>query len=1222
MFPERITELKDLHLTTDLREGAQIVVPSGAAWGSLAARLQELAQIHTGADLPLVAGESASLADLRGRHWVALGNAMVNPAIMALYRRQYAFVDEFYPGGDGYVIRTVHNPGNLGHNVLLVGASNAEGGAVALDRLETVLSENGGCFGYTNLCCSRLNESLLPDMTPEAFLEWTVKYFGEEMGYYPLEQGAVLGLAHHLTGDRGCARMFRDAFFHYEDLVRNRYDGNWRFEHMLFNYAWIWRLFIAWDLIEESDAFTDAERLRMTNILCGLARWVSEMPYFDAEEPPAPEIRQNHWTFAGLSGSTSAEYFASYYGIEGFDKQLRICQAVFDGQAPSYKPNDDAAGGWWGYCYLVPYHQVFFDLRRDDFRFLKGGQLRDFADYGVMITDNLGMQVAFGDVWAYRQFGTHEVAYRHKAVSVDLAMLLCTAAWSYDDGGYLWALDWMGGRPYPGCFYRALPKSPPTRLQGATVAPFNPSLHDWVERRAPGGANVPLDEAFDKLVLREGFGADDLYLLLDGTSTFAHGHEDGNSILRLTWKGRMWLAEVDYIWRRPRHHTSVVAICDGESHPMPALTALKWAEDFGGLAFTRSGVPGCNGTDWQRDIVWSKGQFVLVVDGLRLLNDAEYDVRCLWRTLGEVRLEEGYLAVEQDGVHFRILSADASEKSIETEESRVAADDPYEAYPHAGGPVRIYRQRTRTEGHTGDVVRNINLMVAGSEAEVESWEIERIDTCLVRVTGPDTAMVLGDAEQEIRLGDVHLTGGAFALADDAVTLMGGTSLAIGDATFESDGPVHLHVKPAEGRAELRVPQAVQMTVRNVSDFCIDGNAVPEGHARLEAGTHELCFDPFPTSILDTAPNPSTTYAHPEARPSRGRLADATGGLQTTWAARVGGPVRCLHAQGGEIATGTRDGQVAVLSHDGAVLWTADLGAEVRSVHLTEAAGGMLLAGGRDTTLTCYDREGQIRWKRAFPMSHGVHQNVNQVEAVDLTGDGDTEIVVSTDGWMVWALTPDNGVIWQRQIEHHAAKSFVTGDVESDGRQEILVGTEYYNSNLLTSDGTIRWVMSGGPCLTALVLVDLNGDGILESVCGSMDGNVYAVDSQSGEVLWKANLGDDVRHGFALETGGRPTIAAGSESGNVALLNADGQRIWRRNLDAPVTGLCLLGEDRGDARTIAASTGDGSIVRLSLDGEIVGGCHLGSAVTVMQAVELDGRTGVVVGTAGGEVVGVV
>ena len=69
-------------------------------------------------------------------------------------------------------------------------------------------------------------------------------------------------------------------------------------------------------------------------------------------------------------------------------------------------------------------------------------------------------------------------------------------------------------------------------------------------------------------------------------------------------------------------------------------------------------------------------------------------------------------------------------------------------------------------------------------------------------------------------------------------------------------------------------------------------------------------------------------------------------------------------------------------------------------------------------------------------------------------------------------------------------------------------------------------------------------------------------------------------------------------------------------------MCLLGEDRGDARTIAASTGDGSIVRLSLDGEIVGGCHLGSAVTVMQAVELDGRTGVVVGTVGGEVVGVV
>ena len=127
-----------------------------------------------------------------------------------------------------------------------------------------------------------------------------------------------------------------------------------------------------------------------------------------------------------------------------------------------------------------------------------------------------------------------------------------------------------------------------------------------------------------------------------------------------------------------------------------------------------------------------------------------------------------------------------------------------------------------------------------------------------------------------------------------------------------------------------------------------------------------------------------------------------------------------------------------------------------------------------------------------------------------------------------------------------------------------MGTEYYTSNMLEADGTIRWTMRGGPCFTALALVDLDGDGVKESVYGSMDGNVYAVDSTSGKPLWTANLGDDVRHGAVV---GRTGFAAGSESGNVALLNPGGERRWRRDLNAAVTGLVLL--DGGDEELIAA-----------------------------------------------------
>src|SRR5207245_4377741 len=70
-----------------------------------------------------------------------------------------------------------------------------------------------------------------------------------------------------VTGVQTCALPISvvavfDVLFYYEDLVKNRYDGEWCFEHMLFIYAWTWRLFYVWDLIEESDAFSDRSEER------------------------------------------------------------------------------------------------------------------------------------------------------------------------------------------------------------------------------------------------------------------------------------------------------------------------------------------------------------------------------------------------------------------------------------------------------------------------------------------------------------------------------------------------------------------------------------------------------------------------------------------------------------------------------------------------------------------------------------------------------------------------------------------------------------------------------------------------------------------------------------------------------------------------------------------------------------------------------------------------
>ena len=72
-------------------------------------------------------------------------------------------------------------------------------------------------------------------------------------------------------------------------------------------------------------------------------------------------------------------------------------------------------------------------MKRDDYRFLENGQLRAFADYGIQVTDNLGVPVSFGDMWSYIEQGRYAVAIKNKTISLELAMALCTAAWYYGD---------------------------------------------------------------------------------------------------------------------------------------------------------------------------------------------------------------------------------------------------------------------------------------------------------------------------------------------------------------------------------------------------------------------------------------------------------------------------------------------------------------------------------------------------------------------------------------------------------------------------------------------------------------------------------------------------------------------------------------------------------------------------------------------------------------------
>ena len=74
-----------------------------------------------------------------------------NRTMSVLYDRYYSLVDLKYPGPQGYVLRTVHNPFGDGNGVVIVGGSDTAGVNEGAAALVDVLSKRPAAEGNLSL---------------------------------------------------------------------------------------------------------------------------------------------------------------------------------------------------------------------------------------------------------------------------------------------------------------------------------------------------------------------------------------------------------------------------------------------------------------------------------------------------------------------------------------------------------------------------------------------------------------------------------------------------------------------------------------------------------------------------------------------------------------------------------------------------------------------------------------------------------------------------------------------------------------------------------------------------------------------------------------------------------------------------------------------------------------------------------------------------------------
>ncbi len=617
-----------------------ILAPASGAARTAAETLRDALAKRLGVKPRLV----SRLADAEpGRQTaIALGNMLDNELLTRLYWSRYTYEDGQFPGPDGYTVHTVFDPHHWGggQNVIVLGASRAEQLGKAVERFLGLLQGDGPA---TVLPYAMIVEPAKP-LTPATRRNFLARPVDPSFAGFRANAEKYLK-----TGEETYARLAMAAL----DIMVETYRKDPKRHTPWPEETTAGEIFAAWDAFEECPLITPEKRREYVEAFLAWSRDLTHCSYEYRLIDEKFTVTWNHTTFALLGLYYAGRYFDRHYDFPEAKEWLRKARLGFTAQARSWKPQEDADS----YLVLTMGHTIQFSLADWDLRFFENGLMKRYADYVVGCGDTRQWPAGFGDS-GYGMLPTMATA------------ALPVAYWWTHDGGYRWLLEHSVAGGWENPFWPDVEPRAPERFVGLNVFPMDRQIYDDTQRRPVYGeaferADVPFEEAWDKISFRENWEPDGQYLLLDGLGRGKHLHFDTGGITTFVQDGERWLLDHDYLVRNTTEHTMLSVLRDGRCEKLvPSLAGLAASGDLPGMAATRTYVKDYNGVDWDRRVLWSKGAWFLVQDTVTARAAGSYDLDLTWKTIdrGDQRVNEGGQFVAR--------------RSGKTDKSLVVVDDP------------------------------------------------------------------------------------------------------------------------------------------------------------------------------------------------------------------------------------------------------------------------------------------------------------------------------------------------------------------------------------------------------------------------------------------------------------------------------------------------------------------------------------------------------------------
>jgi len=96
------------------------------------------------------------------------------------------------------------------------------------------------------------------------------------------------------------------------------------------------------------------------------------------------------------------------------------------------------------------------------------------------------------------------------------------------------------------------------------------------------------------------------------------------------------------------------------------------------------------------------------------------------------------------------------------------------------------------------------------------------------------------------------------------------------------------------------------------------------------------------------------------------------------------------------------------------------------------------------------------------------------------------------------LTDEGCLLWSFSTGGGVSSSPAIGDIDGDGKLDVIVGSGDTKVYAIRGDGTLLWSFStGGFVSSSPAIGDIDGDGKLDVIVGSRDNKVYAIKTGGG-----------------------------------------------------------------------------------------------------------------------------